>query len=716
MTMANEGRDSGTKPTRVALLGAGYILQAHARSLAHLPGVQTTAVCDLALERARDAAAAYGIPDAFGSLDDMLAADVCDAVHVLLPPSAHFSAARRILESGRSVFLEKPMAPDVADCEALVEIAGSRGLKLGVNHNFLFLSGYEALRRDVRSGRLGPLDHVVGEWLYELGLLQSGPFRNWMLEAEGNLVFELAPHLAAFVIDLVGLPESLTAVASHPLDIPGAQRVWRHWDAAGQHGRTSLALHLSLTPGQPVRRVQVRGLGGAAQLDFERNVYLREQTVSNSAVFGPLFDALSQASSATGQALRNFAIAVRGTLRKAPQSNVFLQSIHRSIAAFHAPGDLDERLQGRFGVQVMRLCDRIVASSGVSRRRAAASPADAMPRPAARPTVLVVGGTGFIGRRLVAALAQRGYGVRVLSRSAEAARAMLGDMPVEVVQGSHDEPAALARALDGIEVVYHLAKAEGKRWDDYVRHDIEPTRRLAEAALTHGVRRFIYTGTIDSYASADARDVIDGSTPVDAQIESRNHYARSKAACEALLLELHRTRGLPVVVLRPGVVIGTGSPPAHWGVGMFHSPTRVQFWGDGRAPVPFVLVDDVADALVRAMLVPDIEGRAFLVTDAPLLSARDYVHEVERASGLRIDARPTPIWRFFALDVLKEAAKHAIRHPNRRRPSYRDWACRSHRARYDNRQTREVLGWAPAGTREAVVSHGIDAAVRYHQR
>jgi len=163
-------------------------------------------------------------------------------------------------------------------------------------------------------------------------------------------------------------------------------------------------------------------------------------------------------------------------------------------------------------------------------------------------------------------------------------------------------------------------------------------------------------------------------------------------------------------------VIGEGSPPAHWGVGMFHSPSRVQYWGDGSSPLPLVLVDDVADALVRAMTVPGVEGGTFLVTDAPVLSARDYVAAVERASGMRIDARSTPIWRFYALDVLKEAAKNAIGHPNRRRPSYRDWACRSHRARYDNRHTREVLGWQPAGSREALVARGIDAAVRYVQR
>ena len=202
-----------------------------------------------------------------------------------------------------------------------------------------------------------------------------------------------------------------------------------------------------------------------------------------------------------------------------------------------------------------------------------AIPTDDVPPPS-RPTVLVVGGTGFIGRRLVAALAKRGVGVRVLSRGVASARLALSGLPVEVMQGGHGDRAALDRALVGIDTVYHLAKATGKRWDDYVSGDIEPTRVLAEAALAHGVKRFIYTGTIDSHDSADARDVIGSDTPLDARLAHRNLYARSKAACEALLQAMHKDKGLPLVVFRPGVVVGEGSPPAHWGVGMFHSDTR----------------------------------------------------------------------------------------------------------------------------------------------
>ena len=68
------------------------------------------------------------------------------------------------------------------------------------------------------------------------------------------------------------------------------------------------------------------------------------------------------------------------------------------------------------------------------------------------------------------------------------------------------------------------------------------------------------------------------------------------------------------------------------------------------------------------------------------------------------------------LDAAKELVKHAIHHPNRKRPSYHDWACRRHIARYDSAATRTALGWKPAGTREAIIEKGIVAAVRRYMR
>lgn len=702
---------------KVGLLGAGYILQAHAKALAAIDSVELHAVCDVSAARAAQAAAAFRIPHSCTSLDQLLASD-CEVVHVLVPPFLHLETARRILLAGKNVFMEKPMGLDSRACRELAELADERGLQLGVNHNFLFLPGYEQLRRDAADGTLGTLDHVTVNWLFALGLIQFGPYNNWIVGSEGNLLFEVGSHMAAFAVDLLGPLDELKAIASHGVELPGQQHVFRHWNAVGSRGGSSVSLNLSVAPGQPDRSVHVRGSGAAAHLDFERDLYWREQVRSNSAIFDPFHTARANARQIGGQGWRNLRRYLGATFRKAPHNAAFQDSISRSIAAFYRGfgAEPDPRLGGHFGADVIALCERIASAAGAE---AASPPRPLRTRclaPLAPPTVLVVGGTGFIGKRLVKVLTGRGIGVRVLSRSVASAQLALSGLPVDIVQGNHDDPQALGRALEGIEVVYHLAKATGQRWDDYLSGDVEPTRVLAEAALAHGVKRFIYTGTIDSHYSAAATDVIDGDTPVDPRLARRNFYARSKATCEAMLMEMHRERGLPLVVFRPGVVIGEGSPAAHWGVGMFHSDTRAQLWGDGSTKLPLVLVDDVAEGLALGLEAPGIEGQTFLLTDEPLLSAREYVDEVSAASGARISAQATPIWRFFVLDGAKEAVKHLIRHPNRRVPSYRDWDCRAHRARYDSSKTRRVLGWQPAGTREAIVERGIVAAVRHVAR
>jgi nucleoside-diphosphate-sugar epimerase len=288
----------------------------------------------------------------------------------------------------------------------------------------------------------------------------------------------------------------------------------------------------------------------------------------------------------------------------------------------------------------------------------------------------------------------------------------LAGLQVELIQGDIADAAFMDKALEGIDVVYDLAKATGSKWDDYYVNDVLVRKNIAERAQKAGVKQFIYTGTIDSYYSANANDVITGDTPLDKNMKNRNLYAKSKATCEALLMDMHKKLNFPVTIFRPGIVIGKGCPPAHWGVGMFQSESRVQFWGDGNNKLPLVLVEDVASALVLALGKEGIAGQIFLLTDEPFLSGRDYVDIVSKESGTKLRAQGMQIWKFYMVDVFKEAAKNSIKHPNRKMPSYRDWDSRSHRARYDSSKTKEMLGWRPAGSREALIEKGVVLAVR----
>jgi nucleoside-diphosphate-sugar epimerase/predicted dehydrogenase len=699
---------------RVALLGAGYILESHVKALRALPQIEISSVSDVVAARAERAAATWGIPFAFGSIEAVANSD-CEVVHVLLPPDAHFEAVRRLLDADKHILVEKPMTISVAHSEALEALAGSKARNLGVNHNFLFMPAFERLIRDLSSRQLGPIDHLAVDWHYCLPQLQLGPHNAWMLREPQNIAFEIGSHVAAFVVYLLGTIDRLSVVPSNPVDLAGGYRVWRHWNAVGSANGASFAISISLTAGHPHRRVRLRCLGSTADVDLDRDVYIR--TASRSAS-GPLDAALTVRDEIRQQRQQWRGNLVRrslGTLKKSASASPFQESIERSIRAYYAQldGTPDARHRPGFGTEVTRVCEQMGQAVRVPYVVPHAHSSPPM-RTAIGPTVLVVGGTGFIGRHLVSKLVQAGNKVRIVTRDAAAAHAELEHLDVEFAEGPYGNAGTIRSALSDVETVYHLGKCVGQRWEDYVAGDIEPTRALAEMALSAGVKRFVYTGTIDSYYSGEASDTITSDTPLDPRIAHRNHYARSKATCESLLLSLHRQHGLPLVIVRPGVVIGKGSAPAHWGVGMFRSDVAVEYWGDGRNSLPFVLVDDVAEAVFRAGTVSGIEGLTFLATDAPMLSARDYVAELSRALKINIDAKAVPVWKLYAIDVVKEALKGWIKHPNRRRPSYRDWQCRTLCARFDSSKTLQYLDWHPCSDRQRLIREGIDAAVAHY--
>ena len=325
----------------------------------------------------------------------------------------------------------------------------------------------------------------------------------------------------------------------------------------------------------------------------------------------------------------------------------------------------------------------------------------------AHPKILLLGATGFIGQELARQLIARDMPIRVLIRNPGRLPPDLQCGKVQVIVGDLCRDTDIRQAIDGIRIVYHLARPHVKTWNEYAEQDVESTRRVAEACLTAKVSRLIYTGTIDSYYAGAKAGAITENTPLDPHIGWRNYYARAKALSEQILMSLYHERGLPVVIFRPGIVIGQGGSPLHWGVGMWSWNSVCQVWGKGRNPLPLVLVEDVVQALVTAFDQPGIEGESFNLVASSGLSALDYLQALEECTGNKYQRILTPPWKFYIADILKWIVKRAIRHPDRRKPSYRDWESRTQRARYDCSKARKLLNWNPTDLQIEMIRRGI---------
>lgn len=697
---------------RTAIVGTGFIAEFHARGIANADGVELVAVCDSNVTAAGAFAGQWGVP-AYTSLETMLVEQRLDALHVLTPPDTHHDIAKRALENGVHVFLEKPMCVSAEECSDILSIAEKSGRTVGVSHSLVFESSFARLRDHIRAGDLGPLDHVTINLFIELGFIRFGPFTNWILREPQNSLVEVGPHPISALIDLVGVPDEFEVIADRDVIIPGGARVYRRWRIHARSGRTSADVNIELGPGFQQRTVAVRGLAGTALVDLDAATCVIDRKTPAAVDFQRRNRILSQASQMREQAGATLKEYVLGKAKFGKRGAPFGNSILDSVAAFYAglrdQSPLDSRISGAFGQKVIETCERIAAKANlkgrVDRPRVIAAAG-------LKPNVLVLGGTGFIGRELIRQLLDKGYAVRAAARGPSPRLEELGSDRLELTRADMGSSDDIGRMLTGIDHVFHLATTDAKTWDQFCEREVEPTRRLARACIERGVKRLIYTGTIDSYYAGSRAGRITEQTPLDRNINRRNYYARAKAMAERVLGEMHRTAGLPLVIARPGIVIGKGGNPFHWGVGKWAAESVVQTWGDGTNPLPLVLVDDVASGLVLAMETPDIEGRSYNLIDAPMLTARDYIAAVERLAGFRIDIHATPIWKFFLDDFAKWPVKRLVGHPDGVRvPSYYDWESRTQKAFFDCSRTREELGWAPISDPEKMATEGIGGSL-----
>ncbi len=700
---------------RVAILGAGYISDWHLKALRGLSGVEVVAVCDLNRARADDFARKHGLASSYGSFEEMHAAERVDVVHVLTPAERHFAAALPIVEAGVHVLLEKPLATNVEDCDALIAAARARGVRVGVSHNFLFAEVYERLKSDIDAGALGKVDHVDVVWCKELGQLTAGRFQLWMLRDPGNIILELGSHSLAHLLHLIGAPEALRVQTSNPIEHPSGVSYPRRWQVDAQHGSMLARVLIALNPGFTEHSIHVRGSLASATVDFEKNTYVRHEHSPHNLDVDRFAMTAAEGSSLRRQAWGNLVRTVVSKATKSPRGNPFGASIAASLRCFYERLDeeSDPRNAATFGRDVIALCGQVIAQAALPaapERPATAVASDAGTR--AQPTVLVLGATGFIGREVVRQLTERGVTSRVLTRGAGGAGAGFDPRFVEVVSGDASDPAALDVAMNGVAQVIHLARATVKTWAEYQKHDVEVTRLIAQKVLEHKVKRLIYASSIAAYYAGAQAGVITEETPLDPKIERRNVYARAKAAAERMLVEMGTRDKLPVVIVRPGVVLGRGCAPYHSGVGFWSWNAICQFWGRGDNPLPVVLNEDVAAGLVAMLDAPGIDGESFNLVAATGLTARQYVEEMEHCSGLRFRKWPTPIMKYYLTDMAKWLVKMLVRHPERRMPSYRDWETRSQRATYDCRKARERLGWKPESDPRAVIKRGIHEPMR----
>jgi nucleoside-diphosphate-sugar epimerase len=318
--------------------------------------------------------------------------------------------------------------------------------------------------------------------------------------------------------------------------------------------------------------------------------------------------------------------------------------------------------------------------------------------------VLVIGGSGFIGRVLVGQLLERGCEVHVISRRKRRA----GDAGVTWHQGDVTDRQSIAVACDGVDVVYDLSMAHGESWNDYLKSFVQGAENVAEVVLERGIRRLVYTSTIAGLHLGRARSITEEEGP-DPKPELRSWYARGKIMAEKSLNRLHQDRRLPVVIFRPGIVVGVGNNLSNGAIGVWVSPTRCSVIGNGRTPLPMVLVEDVAQALVLAKDAPGVDGRTFNLAGDVRPSAVEYCQIASERSKRNFRVVPSSPLAIHAFNSVVFLGKLALGRKNiARQGSWHELKHGQLRTSLDCSAAKKLLGWRPVADRDEFVRRAID--------
>ena len=268
-----------------------------------------------------------------------------------------------------------------------------------------------------------------------------------------------------------------------------------------------------------------------------------------------------------------------------------------------------------------------------------------LPTPQPRPLILLTGGTGYVGARLLPLLEQQACRLRCLARRPALLRAAVKPT-TEIVQGDVLDVASLDRALQGVHTAYYLVhRMAGSQ--DFASEDRQAATNFAEAAARAGVRRLIYLGGL-----GDDRD-----PQLSPHLQSRHEVGH-----------ILRASGVDTIEFRASMVIGGGSLSFELLRALTNRLPVMLCPRWLATPTQPIAIDDVVAFLLAAQALPPGAPRRFEIGGPEVVTYRDMIQEYARQRGLRrwLIAVPflTPylsgLWLALVTPTRYEVGRHLI--------------------------------------------------------
>ena len=186
---------------KVGVIGTGFIGPVHIEALRRLGSVEVAALAECSDEVAKAKAEVLGIEKYYGDYKQIIKDDDISCIHICSPNYLHYEMAKAVLEAGKHVICEKPLAISVVEAEELVELADKKGLVNAVNFNIRYYPLMRQVRTMVEKGDVGNIFVVQGSYLQDWLFYQTD--YNWRLETEQSGQSRAVADIGSHWMDLI---------------------------------------------------------------------------------------------------------------------------------------------------------------------------------------------------------------------------------------------------------------------------------------------------------------------------------------------------------------------------------------------------------------------------------------------------------------------------------------------------------------------------------
>lgn len=679
---------------KIGIVGCGLNSNYHISFALGYPDTDIVGLVDKDMERARQCATQYGIGKIYGRIGDLVEEKAPDVIHIVTPPHTHFPLAREAIQYGRHVLIEKPIALNAQEAKELYNLAEENRVKLCTMHNHFYDPCMVKARDLIRNGQLGQVINV--ESYYGLNTridaFRKYPSPNvlpWIYNLPGGVFHDFMAHPLYVMLPYIGKPEEIQVMERSFGELP--QNISDELRILIKGERAFGTLTFSFAAKPHLHFLRVYGTKMMINVDFN-TMTTTVHPVSHlpKAAQKATYNLSSswQLFSSTLSNVWNFG---RGRLRPYQGMETL---IHKFYDAIQGEGEVP--VSRNEALTVIATMDEIWKQIKNTRLRFdPIIPNKNSSTEKERLKILVTGATGFLGKRLVELLIQKGYPVRSLARKLSNIQ-KLKELDTEILFGDVADLESLKLAFEGIDYVIHAAADTAGREEDGKLSTIQGTKNVITLCEEFKVKKLVYISSCSVYGVSDYKNgqIVTEESAMERFPEKRGAYSYSKLEAEGIVHQAMNNSSVPIVCLRPGTIFGPGgeiyTPMMGFSVGNKVFATI----GNGRFVLPYVYVDNLVGAIIVALESDNSKGKIYNVVDPERTTKKEYIELLLKRLYPKAHYMNIPYWFLYYAVYLQELLTRILG----RKPFLTRYRLTSSQKNiiYDASKITTELGWKPA--------------------